>query len=417
MPSSGASEYDAVIVGASIAGCTAATFLARDGAKVALLERSPNAEAYKVICTHAILACGTGTLQRLGMAERIEAAGGLRNEAWTWNRRGWVRPQARPGQRLSYGYNIRRERLDPMIRALAAETEGVTFLPGASVTGLVREPGGRAHGVLAQLGDEEREFHGRVVIGADGRDSKVAQLAGLPEKVEPNARFIYFAHYRGLELERPLMLWNLEPEGAAAFANDDGITLMACAPHVDRLPEFRADLEGSYTRFFDTVPDSPNLGDGERVTKIMGRIDMSNIRRRASGPGVALIGDAAQASDPLWGVGCGWALQSGEWLAQELAGSLSSPGEVDAALKRYRKRHRHNLAPHHRLIADYSTGRPLNRLEKMLFLAAPRDQRVAFAFHRFANRLDRPERILTPPILVRAARTALAARRHPDATG
>ena len=63
------------------------------------------------------------------------------------------------------------------------------------------------------------------------------------------------------------------------------------------------------------LPDGPDLSAGRRVTKIMRRLDMSNIRRRVSGPGVALVGDAAQATDPLVGVGCGWALQSGEWLA------------------------------------------------------------------------------------------------------
>jgi NADPH-dependent 2,4-dienoyl-CoA reductase/sulfur reductase-like enzyme len=49
-------EYDAVVVGGSVAGCTAATFLGRQGARVALLERSPKEDAYKVICTHAITA-------------------------------------------------------------------------------------------------------------------------------------------------------------------------------------------------------------------------------------------------------------------------------------------------------------------------------------------------------------------------
>ena len=70
-------DYDAVVVGASVAGCTVATFLGRQGARVALLERSPNEDVYKVICTHAIMPCATGTLRRLGLVEQIEAAGGM----------------------------------------------------------------------------------------------------------------------------------------------------------------------------------------------------------------------------------------------------------------------------------------------------------------------------------------------------
>jgi 2-polyprenyl-6-methoxyphenol hydroxylase-like FAD-dependent oxidoreductase len=40
-------QYDVAIVGASIAGCTAAIFFARNGARVALIERDPDPAAYK----------------------------------------------------------------------------------------------------------------------------------------------------------------------------------------------------------------------------------------------------------------------------------------------------------------------------------------------------------------------------------
>jgi menaquinone-9 beta-reductase len=407
-------EYDAVVVGGSVAGCATATFLGRQGARVALLERSPNENAYKVICTHAIMPCATGTLRRLGLAESIEAAGGLRSHADLWTRRGWVRPRPRAGAKeLPYGYNIRRERLDPMIRSLAACTEGVDYLPGATVTELIRDHAGRPRGVRATVGGEDREVHARVVIGADGRDSKVAELAGLPAKVKPNGRFIYFAHYKDLTVPsgKPLTLWNLEPGGTSAFVNDDGITVMVCAPTKDQLPEFREDLEGAFVRYLADLPEGPDLSAGRRVSKIMGRLDMSNIRRRASGPGVALVGDAAQATDPLVGVGCGWALQSGEWLASELEGALSSDRDVDRALGRYRRRHRRALAVHHWMICDYSTGRPLRPMERMLFTAAPRDQHVARALHMLLGRMATPQRILTPGLLARAgwvsARVAL----------
>ena len=381
-------EYDAVVVGGSIAGSTAATFLGRQGARVALLERSPNEDAYKVICTHAIQASATNTLRRLGLVEQIEAAGGLRNHADFWTRRGWVSPRPPAGvKELPYGYNIRRERFDPMIRSLAASTEGVDYLPGATVTELIRDERGRPGGVRATVGGEDRELQARVVIGADGRDSKVAGLAGLPAKIKRNARFAYFAHYKDLALPglQPATGWFLEPDAAALFINDGGIAVVACVPHMDRLPEFREDLEGAFSRYFAELPGGPDLSTGRRVTKIMGRLDMSNVRRRASGPGVALVGDAAQATDPLWGVGCGWALQGSEWLAWELEGAFGSDREIDRALARYRRRHRRALAAHHWLISDFATGRPLNPLESMMFTAAARDQHVARAMFRIGQ--------------------------------
>ena len=80
-----ADHYDVAIVGASIAGCTAATLYARAGLKIALIERDSSLDAYKKPCTHYIQASATPTIQRLGLAERIEAAGGMRNciDLWT----------------------------------------------------------------------------------------------------------------------------------------------------------------------------------------------------------------------------------------------------------------------------------------------------------------------------------------------
>ena len=42
-------RYDVAIVGASIAGCTAARFFAQRGASVALIERKPDPDAYKTV--------------------------------------------------------------------------------------------------------------------------------------------------------------------------------------------------------------------------------------------------------------------------------------------------------------------------------------------------------------------------------
>src|SRR4051812_41400664 len=110
-------EYDVAVVGASIGGCTAATFLARKGARVALVERRPDPAAWKAMCTHFLQASATPTIDRLGLTDAIEDAGGVHNGIEAWTRYGWVRPE--PGDDFpypKYGYDIRREKLDPIIR-------------------------------------------------------------------------------------------------------------------------------------------------------------------------------------------------------------------------------------------------------------------------------------------------------------
>jgi flavin-dependent dehydrogenase/pimeloyl-ACP methyl ester carboxylesterase len=382
-------RYDVAVVGASLAGCTAATLLARQGARVALVEKRSEPGFYKTLCTHFIQASATPTLERLGLAERIEAAGGVRNGLELWTRFGWIRPQ--PGDDYAhpkYGYDIRREKLDPLLRELAAGTPGVDLLLGESVTAVLGAPG-RPTGVrVADRARSEREIAARVVVGADGRDSQVARLAGVRARIKRHDRFGYYAYYRGLELasgDRTLF-WFLDPDIAYAFPQDDGLTLMAIFQTKDRASWFKRDLEANFESSFRGLPNAPDLERGERVSKILGRLENPNKMRPAGRPGLAFVGDAAMTADPLWGVGCGFAFQSGEWLADELGGSLGTDAAADAALERYRTRHRRQLLVHYLMMSDYATGRRLNGVEKVLFSGGARDQTVADGFLAFGSR-------------------------------
>ena len=48
-------DYDVAIVGASIAGCTAAMLFGRAGLRVALLERNRRRESHKAMCGPVLL--------------------------------------------------------------------------------------------------------------------------------------------------------------------------------------------------------------------------------------------------------------------------------------------------------------------------------------------------------------------------
>jgi flavin-dependent dehydrogenase/pimeloyl-ACP methyl ester carboxylesterase len=416
---SSAYDYDVAVVGASIAGCTVATLLGRAGARVALLERRPDASSYKTICTHFILPCATPTIERLGLAERIEAAGGIRNAVDIWTRYGWIRPRLGddyPHPR--FGYNLRRQKLDPMLRELAAETPGVELMLGQDVTGLVRS-NGRTSGVRAvDRRRHERSVTARVIVAADGRGSGVARMAGVPARVKPHNRFGYFAYFRDLPLvsgERTL-IWLLDPDIAYAFPQDDGITLMATFQTKDRMSWFKRDVEANYEAYFQGLPGAPDLAKGERVSKVLGKLEMPNTMRPPGRPGLAFVGDAALAADPAWGVGCGWAFQSGEWLAEELIHALDrdpSDAQVDAALERYGKRHRRRLLGQFLLTSDAATGRRFSALERLLLSAAAKDEAVHEGFHAFASRFIRPNDAEFVQLVGRSIRVNVTRRSAP----
>jgi flavin-dependent dehydrogenase len=399
--------YDVAVVGASIAGCTAARLYAQRGARVALIERRPSMDAYKTVCTHFIQSSANGTIERLGLTPLLDEHGALLSNAQVWTPfGGWIRfPEG-----IERGYSVTRKTLDPLLRRLAADTPGVDLLGGETVVGLLG--GGRPAGVETEgSSHERRRLPARLVVAADGRDTRLARMAGVPGRVRPHGRFFYWAYYEGLRLPTgtEAQMWIRDPDGAYAFPMENDLTLILAGPHKRRLPEFRADLEGAYGRYLADLPDGPDLSSATRVSKLIGKLDMPNVARPAARPGIAFVGDAALASDPFWGVGCGWAFQSAEWLVEETADALVDGGDLDGALERYRRRHARQLLPHHVMICDTASGRTANSLERRLFRAAARDPRVAAAFESVGSRREPPWRLLTPPTLARIARVAAAA--------
>lgn len=410
-------RYDVAIVGASIAGCTAATLLARRGARVALLERHSDPAAFKTICTHFIQSSALPTIERLGVDGEIYALGGRRTSAEIWTRWGWIRPPAPEPPLPPHGLNVRRKVLDPLLRRAAASSDGVDLLAGLTVDGLVRERG-RIAGVEARSrAGERRHIAARLVVGADGRSSSVAELAGIRARVRPNARTGWWAYYRDLPLASGdrAQLWFLEPEVAYAFPTDGGLTLLACMVMKKQLPAFKEDREAGFEGFMRALPDAPPIDGAQRVSKVLGKLDTPNHSRPAAARGVALVGDAALGSDPLYGVGCGFAFQSAEWLADCVADAALGRTDLERALQSYRRRHRAGLLLHHQVISDYSSGRRFNALERVILSAAARDERCAAHADAFATRNLPIRRVASPRALGRAVavnvRHGLRARR------
>ncbi|HET6447817.1 MAG TPA: NAD(P)/FAD-dependent oxidoreductase [Conexibacter sp.] len=413
---SAGADYDAVIVGASLAGCSAAILLARAGARVALVEKHADPATFKRICSHYIQPSGVPTIERLGLLEPALAAGGVRSHLRIWTRWGWIVPPPSPH---NAGLNLRREKLDPLLRGMAARTSGVELLGGYTARALVHDDAGTVTGVVVH-GREggQTTLRGKLVVGADGRDSRIAELAGVPEKRARHERFAYGGYFAGgAPAHTPdATIWMTDPQWAAAFPTDDGLTFYAAMPTKPWLPEFKRDPEGMLVKFLSDQPEPPPIREGELVQPVLGKLDMENRLRRPVMPGLALIGDAALAIDPLWGVGCGWAFQSAEWLADAVGPALGGAESLDAGLQRYRKRHARGLRGHAWLMVDYARGRRFEPTERLIFSAAARDERVASLFEPFGTRQIGPARAFPRlvPLALAAHARGVRSRRNSD---
>lgn len=406
------SDYDAVIVGASLAGCATAIALGRGGARIALVEKRPDPAAFKRVCSHFVQASAVPALDRLGLLEPIVEAGGVRTKMRAWTPWGWIEA---PASEAREGVNLRRELLDPMVREAAVATPGVELLPGRSAEHLVRE-GDTVRGVVVRDPDgAERALSAQLVVGADGRDSRIAELGAVKTKTSRHGRFAYGAYFDGppAAADGASSIWMLDPNWAAAFPTDSGLVFYAAMPTKDRLPEFRRDPEGALISFVGNVPEAPPIRVSRLAGPVLGKIEMPNKVRVPVAPGLALVGDAAMAVDPLFGVGCGWAVQSGEWLAQSVAPALAGEEPLQAGLARYQRQHRRALRGHASLINEYASGRKMQPGERLIFSAAARDPRLAERFEAFGTRSIGPARFFAttiPRAIAVNTRHALGAR-------
>jgi 2-polyprenyl-6-methoxyphenol hydroxylase-like FAD-dependent oxidoreductase len=390
-------DYDAIIVGGSLAGSTTAILLGREGLRVALVEKQPDPEAFKRVCSHFIQASAVPTIERLDLLDPIVAAGGVRSRIQAWTEWGWLKP---PPDEASLGVNLRREVLDPMVREAAAATPGVDLHLGKAATGLLRD-GDTVSGVTVRDRDgAEAALTSRLVIGADGRDSHVAEMAEVGEKVIPHGRFAYGGYFEGAmpDYAPDSAIWFLDPHWGASFVTDSDLVFYAAMPTKELLPEFKRDPTEALTSFMAGLPEPPPIREARLIEPVLGKVEMPNRVRVPVAPGLALVGDAALAADPLFGVGCGWAFQSGEWLADSVSPALHGEESLERGLKRYRRLHKRKLGGHNFMINDYSSGRKLTRAERMLFSAATRDPKIAATFDKFATRQVGPAKTLAKTI-------------------
>lgn len=399
-------EFDVVVVGASLAGCTTARLFAMQGLSVALLEMNRDAGAYKQLCTHFIQPSATPVLERLGLNALIEGVGAIRNSLDIWTRYGWtgdVPPSDADGRPL-YGYNIRRSTLDPLLRDLAAGTPGVSFMAGTPVRGLVRE-GKSIRGVCIREDECQTVLRARLVVAADGRNSATAKLAGVQAKTAPNSRSGILQAYAGVKSRRgsTSLMWFDGPEVAYIFPNDEGVTVLACMPAKDRLPGFRDDPAGELKAMILRQPDAPDMSEAVPLGPAMLVKEFANQWRPAVFDGMALAGDAMMSLDYLWGTGCGFAFQEAEWLVDSTAPDLRAGRPADEGLRRYAKSIRSRMTGHRFLINDFSRRRGFNPIESLMFSAAAKDREMSRHLHKFAGRLIQPSEFLAPGALLKAA--------------
>jgi 2-polyprenyl-6-methoxyphenol hydroxylase-like FAD-dependent oxidoreductase len=352
--------YDVIVVGARCAGATTAMLLARAGQKVLLVDRARFPR--DSLSTLYINTRGVSRLMRWGLLGQIKAAGTPALDRVSY-RIGSVTLDGAPGPTgdATAAYAPRRYVLDEIL-VRAAVAAGAELRDGCSVTGLEFDDG-RVVGVRLKSGVERA----RLVVGADGMRSTIAEALNAPTIVEDSSKTcVYYSFFANTTDH--FELYEAPGQWIGAVPTNDGATLVQAYFPQSEFPKVRHDAAQAFADNVRTA--APELYErmlaGGQVDRLYGTGDQRNFFRTAAGPGWVLTGDAGHHRDSITARGITHAFLQSELLADLLPADLGDEQAVSRALETFaEERYRALIDDYHDTLSVAKLSCPPHRVDML----------------------------------------------------
>ena len=324
-------EYDVIVVGARCAGSPTAMLLARQGLRVLVVDRATFPSDTR--STHILHPPGVAALERWGLSRGVDGCPPIHTYFVDF---GEFALSGAPGTSDSpVAFAPRRTALDQAL-VEAAAAAGAEVRQGFTVTEvLVAE--GRVIGIRGrESGGRTVTEHARLVIGADGLHSTVAE-AIRPEQYREQPRLLagYYAYWADLPMDGRFETYVRPGRGIAAWPTADGLTVVISGWPYGEFGRLRTHAEQHYLDGFDLVPAfAARIAGARRETKVVGAA-VPNYFRKPFGPGWALVGDAGYHKDFITGQGMHDAFRDAELCAAAVAEALEGSRAFEDAMADY----------------------------------------------------------------------------------
>ncbi|WP_410664511.1 geranylgeranyl reductase family protein [Amycolatopsis sp. lyj-84] len=330
-------DAEVIVVGAGPAGSTVATYLARAGVDVLLLEKTEFPRE-KV--------CGDGLTPR-GVKQLIDLGIDTSEDA------GWVHSR---GLRIltgeltleldwpdltsypPYGVSRTRQDFDDLLAKTAVKA-GARLYERTTVTGAITGPTGRVIGVEAKVGPEKTpvSYRAPLVLACDGVSARLALSVGIQKNEKRPMGVAVRQYYKSPRHDDPfieghLELWDrsdprdpkLLPGYGWAFPLGDG-TVNVGLGMLSTSAAFRStDYRALLRQWLDGTPEEWGYREENAIGKVGGAgLPMGFNRTPHYRDGLLLLGDAGGMVSPFNGEGISAAMESAQLASEFVVQALA----------------------------------------------------------------------------------------------
>ena len=370
--------YDAIIVGARCAGSPTAMLLARKGYRVLVVDRATFPS--DTVSSHVVHPLGAAALARWGLIDRLTATGCPPMHTYAFDF-GPFTLSGSPGTKdAPVAYCARRTVLDKLLVDAAAEA-GAEIREGFTVAEVLIEDG-RMVGIKGRSkGGETVTERAKLVVGADGRHSLVAEAA-RPDQYNERPPLLagYYTYWSGLPIDGRFETYIRAHRGFAVAPTHDGLTLTVGGWPYAEFETNKKDVEGHFLKMFDLAPEFAERVRGAKREAPFAGAPVANFFRKPYGPGWALVGDAGYNKDPITAQGITDAFRDAELCAIALDQTFTGARSFDDAMGEYQRTRDQHVLPMYEFTCQLATLEPPPPEMQQLFGAIHGNQKAMDGF-------------------------------------